>query len=154
MPYAVIKNANNNIVHWALYITQDVFGNCVKYEYDNAIIPTQSGQNANLNGGVIFHIKNIKYTGFNDADYKYEVIFNSTNSIRQDVSINARLGVKQIEPYFLDNIIVKKVGVSESIRNYKLNLGYGKFNKGQLKSVSEFDPNAQRLSIPALFLKL
>ena len=139
VPNAVIKNANNNIVHWALYMTQDVFGNCVRYEYDNTIIPTQSGQNANLNGGVIFHIKNIKYTGFNDADYKYEVIFNSTNSVRQDVSINARLGVKQIEPYFLDNIIVKKVGVTQPIRKYKLNLGYGKFNKGQLKSVSELD---------------
>lgn len=139
VPNAVIKNANNNIVHWALYMTQDVFGNCVKYEYDNTIIPTQSGQNANLNGGVIFHIKNIKYTGFNDADYGYEVVFNSTNTIRQDVSINARLGVKQIEPYFLDNIIVKKVGVTQPIRKYKLNLGYGKFNKGQLKTVSELD---------------
>lgn len=139
VPNAVIKNANNNIVHWALYMTQDVFGNCVKYEYDNSIIPTQSGQNANLNDGIIFHIKKISYTGFNDADYKYEVIFNSTNLVRDDVSINARLGIKQIEPYFLDNIIVKKAGVTQPIRKYKLNLGYGKFNKGQLKSVSELD---------------
>ena len=108
-PNAVIKNTKGDIVHWALYMTQDVFGNCVKYEYDNNILPTQSGQNENLSGGIIFHIKNIKYTGFNDADYKYEVIFNSSNTIRQDVSINARLGVKQIEPYFLDNIIVKKL---------------------------------------------
>ncbi|MBY0486819.1 MAG: hypothetical protein K2P85_06505 [Flavobacteriaceae bacterium] len=138
-PNAVIRNANNNIVHWALYMTQDIFGNCIKYEYDNTIIPTQSGQNANLNGGVIFHIKNIKYTGLNDANYKYEVIFNSDNIIRQDVSINARLGVKQIEPYFLNNIVVKKIDAGQPIRKYRLNLNYGKFNKGQLKSVSELD---------------
>ncbi len=136
---AVIRNDHGDIVHWGLFMTQDVYGNNVKYLYDNSIIPTQSGQNENLNGGVIFHIQNIQYTGFNNADYKYEVVFNSTNTVRQDVSINARLGLKQIEPYFLDNIVVKKVGVTELIRKYKLNIGYGTFNKGQLKSVSELD---------------
>jgi RHS repeat-associated protein len=138
---AVIRNNHGDIVHWGLFMTQDVYGNCVKYLYDNSIIPTQSGQNENLNDGVIFHIQNIQYTGYNDADYKYEIIFNSSHGIRDDVSINARLGVKQIEPYFLDNIIIKKVGINENIRKYTLKMGYGKFGKGRLNAISELDKN-------------
>ncbi len=136
---SVIRDSNANIVHWGLLLTQDVFGNCVKYEYENYLMPSQSGQNANLNEGVLFHIKNISYTGFNEADYKYEVIFNSSTRIRSDISINARLGVKQIEPYFLDNIIVKKIGVTDQIRKYKLFFNSGKFGKAQLTAVSEVD---------------
>jgi len=141
IPNAVIKNANRDIVHWALYMTEDVFGNTVKYEYTNTTLDSQSGQNANLNGGTIFNISNIKYTGFNDTDYKYEVIFNSTNNIRPDVSINARVGLKQITPYFLNTIVVKKIDSSLPIRKYLLDIGQGKFNKGQLNSISELDKN-------------
>lgn len=138
---AVIKNSQNNIVHWALYMVEDIHGNTMKYEYTNTTIPSQSGQNANLTGGIVFNIKNIRYTGFNDADYQYEVLFNSTATIRQDIGISARLGVKQVEPYLLDNIVVQKVGASLPIRSYKLNYGLGKFNKGQLRSVAEYDKN-------------
>ncbi|WP_396156858.1 SpvB/TcaC N-terminal domain-containing protein [Flavobacterium sp.] len=136
-----IGGAGTNICHWALYMTQDVFGNCVKYEYDNTTIPTQSGQNANLNNGRIFHIKNIKYTGFNNANYGYEVVFNSTTTIRQDVSINARLGVKQVEPYLLKDIIVKKIDGRLPIRKYNLiyNPNLSKFKKSQLIAVAELD---------------
>lgn len=138
---AVIRNINSNIVHWGLYMTQDIYGNCVKYEYTNNSILTESEINMNLNGGKIFNIKNIKYTGFNDANYRYEIVFNSSTSIRQDATINARLGVKQVEPYLLDNISVKKIGVSLPIRKYKLNYGTGKFGKELLKSISELDKN-------------
>ncbi|MCZ8296204.1 MAG: SpvB/TcaC N-terminal domain-containing protein [Flavobacterium sp.] len=140
-PNAVIRNANNDIVHWALYMSEDVYGNCIKYEYDNYVISPQSGQNENLNGGVVFNLNRIQYTGYNDANYQYEVVFNSTQYIRQDVGLNLRLGVKQVTPYFLNEIIVKKINNNDPIRKYRLNIGYGKFNKGQLKSVSELDKN-------------
>jgi RHS repeat-associated protein len=140
---SVIKNSQGQIVYWALYMTQDVFGNCVKYEYDNTTIPTQPVQNANLNNGRIFHIKNIKYTGFNNANYGYEVVFNSTTTIRQDVSINARLGVKQVEPFLLKDIIVKKIDGLLPIRKYNLiyNPNLSKFKKSQLIAVAELDKN-------------
>lgn len=138
-PNSVIMNSTGNIVHWGLFMIEDIHGNSIKYEYNNFTITGQTGQNLNLNGGIVFNIKNIKYNGFNDANYKYEVVFNLNNSIRDDASINARLGVKQVDPYFLSNIEVKKIGVSNSIRKYLLNISYGKFNKGQLKSISELD---------------
>lgn len=139
---AVITNTNGDVVHWALYMVEDVFGNCMKYQYTpvvDRVILGQSGQNANLNNGIIFHIQNIKYTGFNDADYQYEVIFNSSTNIRQDVNINARLGVKQVEPYKLENIVVKKISETLPIRKYTLISGDGRFNKSRLTAIAELD---------------
>lgn len=138
-PNAVIKNDNGSIVHWGLFLIEDIHGNTIKYEYENFLLSGQTGQNANLNNGRIFRLKTIKYNGYNDANYKYEVIFNSATSIRQDASINARLGVKQIEANFLNTIEVKKVGTTEIIRKYVPRIGYGKFSKGQLKSIAELD---------------
>jgi RHS repeat-associated protein len=136
---AVIKNADGEIVHWGLYMTQDIHGNCVKYTYRNTVLTGQSGLDANLNNGRIFQILSIHYNGFNDDDYKYLVQFNVSFAIRQDASINGRLGVKQIEPYFLNNILVRKTDVRGHIRKYTFKMGYGKFGKGQLVSASELD---------------
>ncbi|MES2574080.1 MAG: SpvB/TcaC N-terminal domain-containing protein [Bacteroidota bacterium] len=138
-PNAVIKNSKGDVVHWALYMTDDIFGNRITYTYDNRVITGQSGQNENLNNGVVFHIQNIQYNGTKDAAGKYEVIFNPTTAIRQDVSINQRLGVKQIEPYFLDNILIRKTGSATPIRKYTFKTGYGKFSKGRLEAVTEWD---------------
>lgn len=140
---SVIKNANNNIVHWGLYMVEDVHGNTIKYTYSNFTVPNQSGINANLNGGKVFHINRIQYSGYNDSDYKYEVRFIRNPIIRQDVSINARLGVKQIEPYLLKEIRIRNINSSSlsTIRKYTFEIGTGKFNKAQLRSISEYKGN-------------
>lgn len=136
---SVIKNADGKIVHWGLYMSEDVHTNNVIYEYTNEVIPTQSGENANLNGGRIFTVKNIYYTGYQDAKGKYIVQFVPKTAVREDVSVNARLGVKQIEPYFIDYIRIGTTRPSAQIRKYVFNIGYGKFKKGQLRWVAELD---------------
>lgn len=137
---AVIKNSAGNIVHWGLYMTEDVYGNNVKYVYDNTVLGQLSGQHQNLSAGKVFHIKNIFYTGFAGANGSYLVDFVRETSItRQDITINGRLGVKQVEPYMLTRIKVKRVGASRSIREYELNYGYGTFLKKQLKYIAEKD---------------
>ena len=138
---AVIKSAghNANILHWGLYMVEDVFGNTMKYIYNNSTISGLSGVNSNLNGGNVFHIKSILYTGQGDANYGYQINFTEQSSFRQDIAINGRLGIKQVEPYFLENIIVKKFNGSANIRKYTFKLGYGKFKKGRLETVSELD---------------
>ena len=141
---AVIKNATGNIVHWGLYLVEDVHGNCMKYNYTNTTLNVSSGINENLNGGRIFDINRISYSGYNDSDYKYDVQFIKTAPIiRQDASISARLGVKQIEPYFLREIRVRNINPSTSnvIRKYTFEMGNGKFGKGQLISISEYKDN-------------
>ncbi|WP_347067711.1 RHS repeat-associated core domain-containing protein [Flavobacterium sp. WV_118_3] len=139
---AVIKNDNNNIVHWALYMTEDVNGNRIKYVYDNFNLGVQSGDNAILTGGRVFNIKNIYYTGKGGDDGKYRVDFtNETNVIRPDVSVNNRLGIKQINVYRL-----KKIDVlynTASIRSYDFVYAIGKFNKSLLKTITEKDATGQ-----------
>ncbi|MEO8235768.1 MAG: SpvB/TcaC N-terminal domain-containing protein [Flavobacterium sp.] len=136
---AVIKNDQGKIVNWGLFMSEDVFGNNIKYYYSNIILLNQVGDNSNLNNGRVFNIQKITYTGFNDQDGNYSVEFNTQNTIRNDVSFNGRMGIKQVEPYFLSDIIVKKANTNETIRKYTFDIGYGKFQKGQLKSVSELD---------------
>lgn len=140
-PNAVIKNANGHVVHWGLYMIEDVHGNNVKYVYNNSVINGQSGINANLNGGKIFQIKQIYYTGYNGSNGNYLVEFKTQNTVRDDVNINARLGVKQVDPYFLEDIIVKKTGSGINIRKYNFKYSYGKFHKGRLEAVIELDKN-------------
>ncbi|WP_445455748.1 SpvB/TcaC N-terminal domain-containing protein [Flavobacterium sp. HNIBRBA15423] len=138
---AVIKNSDGNIVHWGLYMIEDVYGNNVRYTYTNTTLSNISGVNSNLNGGVIFRISNIYYTGFNDSKGVYEVEFLSSNNsgIRNDVTVNGRQGIKQVEPYLLEYINVKKS--STYIRKYKLAYGIGKFFKSKLINITELDAN-------------
>lgn len=139
VPEAVITSAGN-VVHWALYMTEDVHGNNVKYYYNKETLSGQSGDNANLNGGQVFHVRDIYYTGFNNEDGKYQIHFKTKGSIRQDQVVTARLGIKQIEPRFLDEITVSDLSVG-SVRKFKFDIGYGRFGKGQLRAITEFDAN-------------
>ena len=126
-----------NIAHWGLYMTQDVFGNNVIYDYENAVISSQSGQNENLNGGKIFQIKNIYYTGFGQNQGAYKVEFNSSTTIRSNPSINARLGLKQVDAFLLNDI--KIYNSNNIIRSYKVGFKTGLFNKTLLDFISEND---------------
>jgi len=137
---AVIKDADNNIVHWALYMVEDVHGNNIKYTYDNYSLSGQTGIYENLNEGKIFNIKEIFYTGYNENNGMYSVEFVTDNtSIRNNPNINAKNGLKQIDVYLLKQINVKNN--NELIRNYKFNYSTGRFNKTLLESVAEFDKN-------------
>ncbi|WP_291151923.1 RHS repeat-associated core domain-containing protein [Flavobacterium sp. UBA7680] len=139
---SVIKNSAGQIVYWGIYMIEDVFTNNVKYKYDND--PNFSGNGspsqANLEGSYLFKLNSIKYTGFNNEDGLYEVVFIAKES-RPDIAINARLGVKQVEPFLLTDIVVRKVASELPIRKYifAYNPNLSKFRKSQLISVAELD---------------
>lgn len=137
---SVIRDSQNNIVHWALHMVEDVNSNNIKYEYNNSIYNTTDSYYENLNDGKVFYLKEIFYTGFNGSIGNYSVEFVSDNTaIRNNPIINAKNGVKQIDIYLLKQINVKNN--NELIRNYKFNYITGKFNKTLLESVAEFDKN-------------
>lgn len=140
---AVLKNALGNIVHWGLYLVEDIHGNAINYIYENIPILNQTGINENLNGGKVFQILRIRYSGHNETDYKYDIRFRRTAFVREDATINARLGIKQVEPYFLSEILIRNQNNTpvSDIRKYTFEMGYGKFGKGQLKSISEYNGN-------------
>lgn len=135
---AVIKNDQGNIVQWSLYMVEDVYTNNIKYNYTSQIIPNQYGINANLNQGLVYNLNNIEYTGFGNESGKYKVEFhNDATIIRPDISINSRLGLKQITPFRLDQIKVSFDG--SLIRSYKLEYLLGKFEKSLLTKIIEKD---------------
>lgn len=140
---AVLRNSASNIVHWALYMTEDVFGNNVKYLYRKDIMSAAVSPNDNLNGATIFHIQNVYYTGTGDTQGNYRIQFKTdkdmipVGSIKNDVSIDARIGVVQIDPYLLKQIIV--YDGSATVRKYDFTYITGEFSKNLLKTVKEKD---------------
>lgn len=146
---AVIKDPAGNVVHWGLYMTEDVNGNNIVYNYYNPAsgIGTVASPNQNLSGAKVFVINNISYTGFGGQTNNalYEVVFNRKPGYRQDATIDARLGVKMADCYFLDNITVKRrtAAATVFIRKYLFATDYGsKFKKGRLTKVSELDKDS------------
>ncbi|MFD2914936.1 SpvB/TcaC N-terminal domain-containing protein [Psychroserpens luteus] len=139
---SVIKDGNGNIVHWGLFMIEDVYKNNVKYEYGNYTAFGYNGANANLNGGRVFRIANIYYTGYGDNNGLYRVEFvsnSSTGNLRQDPIIDARLGIKRVVPGVLSEIRVYDDG--DLIRYYALKYGSSVFFKSQLNSIAERDAN-------------
>ncbi|MDG5490682.1 SpvB/TcaC N-terminal domain-containing protein [Psychroserpens sp. SPM9] len=139
---SVIKDDSGNIVHWGLFMVEDVYKNNVKYEYSNYVAFGYNGANANLNGGRVFRIANIYYTGYaeNNGLYRVEFVSNSsTGNLRQDPIIDARLGVKRVVPGVLSEIRVYDDG--DLIRYYALKYGSSVFFKSRLNSIAERDAN-------------
>lgn len=142
----VLKQGNattGNIVYWALYMVEDIHGNNILYNYDkNTNFISNTENNTNLNGGTSFNLKKINYTGYNDNPGLYEVQFITNkdgNLVRKDPTINARLGLKQIDPYLLTNVIVKKTNSTDFIRSYQFNYKEGEFQKTLLENIKELD---------------
>ena len=137
---AVIRNNQGNIVHWSLFLVEDVYRNNIKYEYQKTFLSGLTGDNVNLNGGLIYNISRIYYTGENDGKGNYKIEFlNEATISRPDISINSRLGLKLVTPYRLSEIRV--LYNSTLIRSYLLNYNIGKFNKSLLIKATERDAN-------------
>lgn len=138
---SVLKSlTGNSIVKWGIYKVEDPYKNNIKFYYDNLPLPMQSGENENLSAGRMFNINTITYTGKDGDDGYYSVIFEKEDNIlRKDLSINAKLGVKYIEPYRLKKIkIINKQGVlgGQFFRSYKFYYKEGEFNKSLLEKVA------------------
>ncbi|WP_267402126.1 MULTISPECIES: RHS repeat-associated core domain-containing protein [unclassified Chryseobacterium] len=137
---SVIKDEAGNIIHWAVWQEMDANNNIIEYQYENLTITGQSGVNENLNGGKYFHINKITYTIGKrfSPNTVYTVEFEKESSIiRQDISINAKRGVKEIEPYRLNKIYVK-YGY-ELIRTYSFSYKEGEFYKTLLTGFKHTD---------------
>lgn len=125
----VIKNSANQIVHWALRRIEDVHGNSMNFTYYYSQVNFgTNNNNSNMNGGIYFHIRQISYGKNGD----YTVNFNAETGLsRTDLNINAKQGVKRVEPYLLRTITVNYQG--QLIRTYGMEYETGQFSKTRLK---------------------
>ncbi len=125
-PDSVIYS-DGGIAHWALRLVEDPHGNTMEYTYYNEAV--SQGQ-ASVSGGLFFQIKKIAY----GKAKEYTVNFNKETSItRKDISINAKQGIKRVEPYLLKDIEVKYK--NEKIRIYKFDYINGEFSKTLLSKL-------------------
>jgi RHS repeat-associated protein len=130
---AVLKDSNQRIVHWALFMVEDVYGNNMRYTYETFVNNTST---SNLYQGQQLYLTKINYTGFGNDSGNYDVEFLRKTS-RPDVNISARLGIKQVDFHLLDMIKISYQG--SVLRSYKLNYITGRFSKTLLNSVAELD---------------
>jgi len=136
---AVIKDDHDNIIQWGVWKEEDVHKNYIEYEYENFTVLGLTGENDNLNGGRYFHIRKINYTKAEGQSLKYYTVeFEKESRItRQDISINAKRGVKEVEPYKLSKIYVKYD--EQLIRTYTFSYKEGQFFKTLLSNVKHTD---------------
>lgn len=133
---AVLKDANLNIGHWALYKTVDTNGNYVLYTYDKR---PYSSSGSLGNGGEEIYISKIQYT-LNDNNTnlkKYTVNFGYDSLQRDDVQINARLGFLQVTSKRLGSIQI--LYDSNKVRSYEFKYKNGTFFKSLLETITEKD---------------
>ena len=127
---AVIKDAEGNIVRWALYRTVDTHGNFVSYTYehhDSTLYP-----------------KCYRYTGHDDEAGAYAVNFDYAPTARRDAMSSGRLGVLQ-----RDDRLLQRVNVTfnnESVRSYALHHREGPFAKTLLDSIVQLDAKGARVA--------
>jgi RHS repeat-associated protein len=130
---AVLKDNDNRIVHWSLFMVEDVYGNNMRYSYETFVNGVTT---SNLYQGKQLYLTKINYTGYGNDLGNYDVEFLRKTS-RQDVNINARLGIKQVDFHLLEQIKVNYK--NKPVRSYFLNYTTGRFNKSLLQSVAERD---------------
>lgn len=136
---AVLTDANGNIAHWALVEVRDLNDNFVKYNY--TVVADAGVEGASLKGYQIY-LQSAQYTGHGNENGAYTVSLYRDRDLpnftkRQDVTINARYGFKQVTADLL-KVIEIKYG-SETVRSYELNYKTGAFNKTLLETITEKD---------------
>lgn len=130
---SVLKSSDGGISKWGIYKVEDGYGNNIKYYYDNSSVTGLSPENANLSGGRIFCVKSITYTGKDGKDGGYLISFDKETTIqRKDLYINAKQGIKYVEPYRLSGIrIYNKLDpqATNHFKSYHFFYTEGEFNK-------------------------
>jgi hypothetical protein len=146
---AVLTDDDGNIAHWALVEVRDLYGNFVKYHY--AIQKDAGLGDGKLNDskgikvqGSQIYLDKVTYTGHGQEEGVYSVEFyrdrdanGNQDKRRQDVTISANYGFKQVTADLLESIVVKYG--EEKIRSYELNYTGGAFNKTLLEAIVEKD---------------
>lgn len=137
---AVLTNNDTKIVHWGIVKEIDKYGNNIKYYYDNVVYTGFTGNDANLNYGKSIHVSKITYTGKDNTDGDYSVQFNPEPlrpgyepPLRYDLLIDAKLGVKRIEPKRLLSVVTYYQGTA--IKTYQLTYTMGEFYKSLLNTI-------------------
>jgi len=127
-----VLSMGGKIASWLLTETRDLNGNFVRYYYK---IANATGRFNDTNAGRQMQISKIVYTGHNETNGKYEVVFHSGTETRPDTIISGRYGFKEVTDKRLSAIEVKFD--NNIIRTYKIKYKTGYFNKSMICFITE-----------------
>ena len=132
---------NKGVFKWMLRKTLDANGNVITYNYDRE---TDKGSHGDSAPGYQLYIKSIHYTGHNNQDGAYSVIFTRDTELdedrRPDVTIDGRGRFKQTTASRLRKIEIK-YNSSQQVRSYDLGYEIGPFSKSLLSAIVQRDHN-------------
>lgn len=132
---AILTSAGGAIAHWALTQVIDVNGNTVYYHY----VKVSDAGNAGGATGQELYPDYITYTGYQETAGPYRIDFVRDRELgeplREDVSIDCRLGFKRVQADLLRRIEVSYQ--NELVRAYRMEYTAGAFQKALLQSIVE-----------------
>jgi RHS repeat-associated protein len=135
---AILKDEEGNIAQWALVEVRDNNDNFMRYRY--TVVEDNGLQGSTIKGTQLY-LDKITYTGHKNTEGVYSVQFIRNTQLgeakRTDITINARLGFKQVTADLLRKIEVNFK--NEKVRSYDLIYKQGAFYKTLLASIAEFD---------------
>ena len=149
LPAGVTFNANDNILHWPLPTTlrddkgniarwvltesRDLYGNTIRYYYDQATVRNRGAEGRQI------YLDSISYTGHNDTDGCYTVVFCRTGNSTPDVPISCNNGFKEITDQLLNNVYLKYGDSIQTIWHFELENGGSTNYKNRLASITKID---------------
>lgn len=140
---AILRDAAGNIAHWALVEVRDLNDNYIRFHHQKV---EDAGVEGSSNMGQQLYCKKITYTGHENTEGKYSVVFTRDREMdeprRKDVSINGRYGFKQVTADLLRKVEVQFN--NRNLRSYELIYREGAFYKTLLDSIVEYDAAGQQ----------
>ena len=134
LPTGVTFNAANNNLHWPLPTTlcddsgniaqwvltesRDLYGNTVRYYYDQATVKNRRAEGRQI------YLDSISYTGHNDTDGYYTIVFCRTGNNTPDVPETCNKGFKEITDQLLNNIYLKCGDSIQTIWHFEIENSY------------------------------
>ena len=140
------------VFRWMLRKTMDANGNTITYEYDRVCDTGVGVKGNNVDGdetceggvaGYQLYIKTIRYTGYENNEGAYSVIFTRDKELdedrRPDVLISGKPGFKAVTAALLRKVKINYQ--QENIRTYDISYDIGRFGKSLVKEVTQYDYN-------------
>ena len=128
-----IYDGNNNIAKWVLTESRDMYGNTIRYYYDRATVRNRGAVGKQL------YIDSISYTGYNETDGYYTIVFCRTGNNTPDIPISCNLGFKETSDQLLNNVYLKCGDDIQTIWHFETENGDSTNYKNRLTSITKID---------------
>ena len=125
---------DRNIARWMLTESRDLYGNTVRYYYDIANVRNRGAVGRQI------YLDSISYTGYEENDGYYTVVFCRTGNNTPDIPVSCSNGFKEITDQLLNNVYLKCGDSIKTIWHFETDNGDSASNyKNRLTSVTKID---------------